>query len=76
MLPHGLVPLLYSPTRPFQGLSSDPYGDRMQKLCPRKVDVPTKTLTASKAFGVSSSRVMFRISFNPCLMLKGLSASF
>jgi hypothetical protein len=37
--------------------SSAPNGDRMQKLCPREVDVSTTPIGAHKPFGVSSSGV-------------------
>ena len=47
------------------GLSSNPNGDHMQKLCPQEVGIPTYHFGARKIVGISSSRVMFRfISLN------------
>jgi hypothetical protein len=42
----------------FDGLSSTPNRYRMQKLCPREVDVSTNHIGAHKPFGVSSYGVM------------------
>jgi hypothetical protein len=45
-------------------VSNAPNGDRMQKLCPREVDVSTTPIRAHKPFGISSSGLgfwMFRV---------------
>jgi len=39
-------------------VSSAPIGDRMQKLCPREVDISTTPIETQTPFGVSSSKVM------------------
>ena len=57
------------------GLSSDPNGDHMQKLRPREVDILTYHFGAHKTIGVSSSRVLFRVSFPLSFMLKRPLAS-
>ena len=44
--------------------------DHMQKLCPREVDIPTYHFEARITVGVSSSRVLFGVSFPLCFMLK------
>ena len=73
----GLVPIHYStPRRDLSnGLLSDPNRNRMQKLHPREVDIPTYHFKAHKNIGISSSRVMFGTYFPQLFMLKFLLAS-
>lgn len=62
---NSLVPFPYCSLHKYlsNGLSSDLNLDRMKKLCPREVDIPTYHFCIHKPISVSSYRVMSRVYF-------------
>lgn len=60
---HDLCPLYYCSLwwNLSNGLMINPNEDRMQNICPRKVDVPTYDFTVKKTIGISSNNIMFRL---------------